>query len=116
MSRSPHDEFLELCAISTAGELTGEERARLQEHLAVCPSCRETMKQYDAVVSKAIPALAPKPESIESGPSWSQERAEAAFFQRLTAEEEVGTDRETAEGETASKAIVKVPLSASQVT
>jgi len=114
LSRSPHDEFLELCAISTSGELTGEERARLQEHLAVCPSCREAMKQYDAVVSKTIPALAPKPESVESDPSWSQEQAEAAFFQRLTLEQELGTDRVGDEGDPASKAISKVPLSASQ--
>ena len=27
LSRSPHDEFLELCAISTSGELTGEEHS-----------------------------------------------------------------------------------------
>lgn len=116
MSQSPHDEFLELCAISTSGELTGEERARLQEHLAVCPSCREAMKQYKAVVSKAIPALASDPESLESDPSWSQEQAEAALFQRLTLEEEGGTDRGGAEGDPASKPIGKAPLSASQAT
>lgn len=116
MSRSPHDEFLELCALLTSGELTGEERARLQEHLAVCPSCREAMKQYEAVVSKTIPALAPTPESVESDPSWSQEQAEAAFFQRLTLEEEVGTGRGGAEGDSASKLMGKVPLSASQST
>ncbi len=116
LSQSPHDEFLELCAISTSGELTGEERARLQEHLAVCPSCREAMQQYEAVVSKAIPALAPEPESVESDPSWSQEQAEAALFQRLTLEEELGTDRGGAEGDPASKPIGKVTLSASQAT
>ena len=31
----PHDEFLELCAVSTSGQLTEEEQKRLQEHLAV---------------------------------------------------------------------------------
>jgi len=116
LSRSPHDEFLELCAISTSGELTGEERTRLQQHLAVCPACREAMKQYDAVVSKTIPALAPESESVESDPSWSQEQAEAAFFQRLTLEEERASDRGGAEGEASSKAIGNVPLSASQAT
>ena len=49
-SSPPHDEFVALCAISTSGELTGEERTRLQEHLAVCPSCREAMKQYETVI------------------------------------------------------------------
>src|SRR5882672_1893524 len=111
-----HDEFLELCAVSTSGQLTGEEQKRLQEHLAVCPSCREAMKQYEAVVSKIIPASAPEPESFESDPSWSQEQAEAALFQRLTLGEELGTDQGGGNGDYASKAIGKIPLSASQAT
>ena len=43
----PHDEFLELCAASTSGELTDDEQKRLREHLAVCASCREALRQYD---------------------------------------------------------------------
>ena len=116
MSQSPHDEFLELCAISTSGQLTGEEQKRLQEHLSVCPSCREAMTQYNAVVSKTIPALAPDPESVESDPSWSQEQAEAALFERLTLEDELGTDRGGARGHPTSKDVGKVPRSASQAT
>jgi hypothetical protein len=116
LSQPPHDEFLELCALSTSGELIEEEEKRLQEHLAVCPSCREAMKQYEAVVGKTIPVLAPDPESFESDPAWSQEQAEAVFFQRLTLEEELGTDRGEAKGNTASKDLDKVPLSASQAT
>jgi hypothetical protein len=82
----PHDEFLELCAVSTSGQLTEEEQKRLQEHLAVCESCREALQQYEAVVRQAIPAIAAneEPESAESGPAWSQEEAEKAFFKRLT--------------------------------
>ena len=74
------------------------------------------MKQYDAVISKTIPALAPDPERVGSDPSWSQEQAEAALFQRLALEEELGTDRGRADGGSASKAIGRVPLSASQAT
>jgi len=33
----PHGEFLELCAVSTSGELTEGEYKRLRQHLAVCP-------------------------------------------------------------------------------
>src|ERR1700730_154208 len=87
LSRSPHDEFLELCAISTSGQLTGEEQKRLQKHLAVCASCREAMREYEAVVSETISALVSHPENVESDPQWSQEQAEATFFQRLTLEE-----------------------------
>jgi hypothetical protein len=116
LSQSPHDQFLALCALSTSGELTEEEHKRLQEHLAACPSCREAKKQYDAVVSNAIPALAPEPESVEPDPSWSQEQAEAALFQRLTLEEKLGTFRGWADRNSASKGVGRIPLSASQAT
>jgi Putative zinc-finger len=115
LSQLPHDEFLELCALSTTGELTGGERKRLQEHLAACPSCSEAMKQYEVVVSKAIPALA-LDQGGESDPSWSQGQAEAALFRRLTLEEELGTDRGKAKRDPTSKDLGRVPLSASQAT
>jgi hypothetical protein len=85
----PHDEFLELCAVSTSGELTEEEQKRLQEHLAVCPSCREALRQYEAVVNQAIPAIAAteEPENLGRDDSWSQPRAEKALFDRLAREE-----------------------------
>jgi hypothetical protein len=116
LAQSPHDEFLELCAVSTSGQLTAEEQQRLQEHLAVCPSCQEAMKQYEAVVRTAIPDLAPDPESVEADPSWSQARVETVLFQRLSREEELGRARGAAEGEPISKSVRRVPLSASQAT
>ena len=115
LSRSPHDEFLELCAISTSGQLTGEEQKRLQKHLAVCASCREAMRQYEAVVGETISALVSDPENVESDSQWSEEQAEATFFQRLTLEEELGNPG-GGDGDSPSKAIVGIPLSASQAT
>ena len=53
----PHDEFLELCAVSTSGELTDDEQKRLREHLAICASCREALRQYESIVSDVIPAI-----------------------------------------------------------
>src|SRR5690349_19533495 len=90
----PHNEFLELCAISTSGQLTEEEQIKLQEHLVVCPSCREVLKQYEAVVDQAIPAIAADKASddLEADPDWSerQERqAEQDFFRRLEQEQRV---------------------------
>jgi len=117
---STHDEFFALCALSTSGELTGEEQKRLQEHLAVCPSCREVMEQYEAVVSKTIPVLATDPESLGSDPSWSQDQAEAGFFHRLTLErelgEELGMDRRGADGDWCAGTVSRIPLSVSQAT
>jgi hypothetical protein len=55
VSQFPHDEFLALCALSTSGQLTQEERNRLQEHLPGCLTCREAIRQYDAVANSLIP-------------------------------------------------------------
>ena len=58
MPPDPHEEFEELCALSTTGELTAEEWARLEQHLAHCDACRESQRLFERVVAMAIPALA----------------------------------------------------------
>lgn len=86
----PHDEFLELCAASTTSELSDDERERLRQHLAVCVSCREALRQYESIVSDVIPAIAAgeAPEnSLTPNGDWSQEKAEKALFDRLAREE-----------------------------
>ena len=84
----PHDEFLELCAVSTSGQLTEEDQGRLQEHLAVCSSCREALQQYEAIIRHAIPAMAEQtPENLEAGPRWSEKRAASSLFERIAREE-----------------------------
>jgi len=88
----PHDEFLELCAASTSGELTDDEQKRLQEHLAICASCQEALRQYESIVSGVIPVIAAieKPERAERVDAWSQEQqeqAEKALFDRLARKE-----------------------------
>ena len=84
----PHDEFLELCAVSTSGQLSQEDQARLQEHLAVCNACRDAVREYESIVNEVIPAIAADDVSEPiPGPSWSQAKAEKAFFGRLAEEE-----------------------------
>lgn len=88
----PHDEFLELCAVSTSGHLNEEEQRRLQQHLAVCPECREALREYESVVADTMPAIGAEQLSDQSsrmdpGSSWSQSRAEKALFERLAREE-----------------------------
>ena len=89
MQHEPHDEFLELCAISASGQLSEEDQKRLDGHLAVCPICREAWRDYEAVIDRAIPTIAANEDldDIPPGPGWSQERAEKAFFKRLAGEE-----------------------------
>jgi len=83
----PHHEFESLCALSTTGELTAEEWARLTEHLAHCDACREAKRQYEQVISTTMPALAVESlaeQEEESAPgSWSIEEAEAQLMESL---------------------------------
>src|SRR6202166_1279521 len=85
---SPHEEFLELCAASTAGELTKEQSRKLDEHLLGCAACREVLKQLQETVKTAVPAIAAGlPQNApEPDKSWSQDKAEAALFERLSKE------------------------------
>src|SRR3981189_304876 len=67
----PHDKFLELCAISTSGDLTEEEQADLQAHLAECPDCRQALKEFEAAVDIGVPLLHSQlssPDSLETNP------------------------------------------------
>ena len=85
----PHDEFLELCAVSTSGQLSEEDQRRLQEHLASCSSCREALQQYEAIIRHAVPAIAEEEtqENLDVGPGWTEKEAEAALFDRIAREE-----------------------------
>src|SRR6267378_2183716 len=67
----PHDKFLELCAISTSGDLTEEEQADLQAHLAACPDCRQALKEFETAVDIGVPLLHSQlssPDSLEMSP------------------------------------------------
>jgi len=85
----PHDEFLELCAVSTSGQLSEEDQRRLQEHLAVCSSCRTALQQYEAIIRHAIPAMGAEetPEHSEAGGGWSEKQAESTLFARIARDE-----------------------------
>jgi hypothetical protein len=84
-----HEKYLELCAASTAGELSGEEERTLEEHLAVCAPCRQAKHKFEMAVQRAVPALADDlaPPAERSDTPWSVEKAEAAFFKRLKADQ-----------------------------
>lgn len=86
---SPHEEFLALCATSTSGELSDEERRKLDEHLAWCASCREALQQFQKTVETVIPRMATEllPSEPEPDPSWSPDQAEKALFKRLAQED-----------------------------
>jgi len=90
-----HEEFLELCAAAIAGELTADEQARLDAHLAVCPECCRARSEYEIATVKGVAALAndQQPQDEATDHSWSVDKAEEAFFSRLDKEQRSNTAR-----------------------
>jgi hypothetical protein len=90
MPADPHKEFQELCALSTTGELTAEEWARLTGHLVHCDSCPEAKRQYEALITTTIPALGAESLEGEDGEDapgfFSLEEAEATLMETLRRE------------------------------
>jgi putative zinc finger protein len=87
---APHEEYLELCAAATAGELNPDERTKLDAHLVVCPDCRRAMGEYEIVSRHGMVALASElaQEETETASCWSAEKAEELFFKRLSREKD----------------------------
>ena len=76
----PHDEFIELCAVSTSGELSEPERRKLEAHLAGCVECRQALREFQAAVDVGMPFLASKLSpalSIDSSESFSSHPAQS---------------------------------------
>jgi hypothetical protein len=53
----PHEEFLELCAVSTSGALSPAEQKKLQDHLATCAECRQALREFEVVADIGVPLL-----------------------------------------------------------
>ena len=62
----PHDAFLELCALSTSGDLTEEEQKELKAHLAECTECRQALKEFEAAVDIGVPLLSAKMAGVST--------------------------------------------------
>jgi len=56
----PHEEFVEMCAIATTGELSVGEERQLREHLAACAECREALSEFETAFDLGVPFLASK--------------------------------------------------------
>jgi hypothetical protein len=83
--REPHDEFVELCALSTSGDLTDEEQNKLHVHLAACGQCQDALKEFQVLVDKAMPLLASDSfDSEAKNDPAADAAAEVALFERLS--------------------------------
>jgi peptidoglycan hydrolase CwlO-like protein len=52
-----HEDFHELCALATSGDLSHEEQERLDVHLAGCAECREALGEFEAAATIGVPLL-----------------------------------------------------------
>jgi hypothetical protein len=82
-----HDEFVALCALFASGELTEEEWALLQVHLAYCDSCSAVFEQYQQLAAELVPLMAASAASELEGKSapssFSVETAERRLVNQL---------------------------------
>ena len=73
----PHEEFLELCAVATSGELSEEEQKRLHDHLATCAGCQQALQEFEAVAAIGVPFVSSDlSTSSSSEPHGSPDHAE----------------------------------------
>lgn len=83
-----HDEFVALCALFPTGELTEEEWALLQVHLAYCESCQALLEEHQQLHAETGPVLACIHADLADAPvdpRYSMEAAEARLFEQLDA-------------------------------
>jgi hypothetical protein len=71
-----HEEFHELCALSTSSELSQEEQERLDEHLAACSECRKALNEFEAAANIGVPLLLAEMPEIHA-PRNARVRAQA---------------------------------------
>jgi len=78
-----HDEFVALSALYYSGEISEEEWALLQIHMAYCDACHERFRDYQRITADAIPALAAAAASERSDAPQESARSLEAAERRL---------------------------------
>src|SRR5262245_32684652 len=54
---SAHEEFEQLCALATTGDLSSEEFRLLGKHLYECATCRASYRDFHAIIERGLPVL-----------------------------------------------------------
>ncbi len=74
-----HDEFVALCALFYSGEISEEDWALLQIHMAYCDSCHDRFLEYQKLTADVIPAMAGAAAAeLDKAPAESANSLEAA--------------------------------------
>lgn len=62
-----HSELQDQIPLYALGELTADESARLDDHLAVCPSCRALLSEYQYVAAELLEQVPAQPAPARIG-------------------------------------------------
>lgn len=102
-----HEEFVALSALFYSGEITEEEWALLQVHLAYCDACRKNFEQYREISEIVVPQMAAAAADVADLPRESESSlfdAERRLMEKIRSSER--QPRQTGEAkQTWSKAI-----------
>jgi anti-sigma-K factor RskA len=80
------EEFKELCALSTSGELSDEEVAMLDRHVASCGDCAALLREYTSLAHVGMAKLAAHLETeVEAPFGYNETKAEERFVVALHA-------------------------------
>ncbi len=79
-----NDRFAELCALSTAGSLTAEERRRLEAHIVSCTACASLLAEYNSLTSGGMAKLgavrSSSGDELNQEFAWDREEAKARLL------------------------------------
>jgi Putative zinc-finger len=88
-NQTEHERMKELAALANASALTPGEQADLEQHLRICPECREIHDQYVMLVSEGFPMLAASYADQEERPAWNDSAISKKLFARVRAWKEL---------------------------
>src|SRR5262249_33486614 len=78
-----HSEFEELCALASAGALSGVERQKLESHLRTCVDCADAYREYRLLSTEGMPLLASTYAHPQAVKNWDDRIARKALLARV---------------------------------
>src|SRR5437879_7007976 len=105
-SWAQHENFEELAALATVGELSALELERLRHHLAECSRCRDAYEAFADVASNDLGVAVAARESLEDvGPADADQTQAREHLERFRKRLKAGDSRSANAGESPKRAL-----------